>query len=382
MKLSDRINAAIHPFIVRRVCSTYRKKMRLVRSWHPELFKSIDTHVVNKHRGLWRKLGLGTTDYWVTWLSNLSGVVDYRYCPEDLLYARVERVLNDCERAGFGCEDKNQFFLYVPHELQAKTFLRFVRGAFYDEEFHWLSDKTAQSILDFDNGDMIGKVCVHSLGGHGISKFTYSGGHYSSSCCDRLTTDWIRKAADSYILQEKIEQCDFSAQFNPNSANSCKIVTLRCPWNGHIRVIKAGMRFGQTKSVFDNLSSGGLSVCVDVNTGELSPIAYNWYKSDPFKKHPLTGADFSNKMHPYFGQMRDIAIRYAEKVPDMNMLSWDMIADKNGNIKILEANAASQSSDWLQFAFGPLFGDETENVVEWCASHLQYDWFSHIRTFY
>ena len=382
MKYTNKINTILHPLMVKRICRTYRNKMSMIQKWHPELFKPIDSDIIEQHLKLWGRLGLGITDYWVTWLSNISGIVDYRYCPEDLLYARVERVLNDCERAGFGCEDKNQFFLYVPNELQAKTHLRFVRGAFYDEEFHWLSEKTAQSILDADHGDMIGKVCVHSLGGHGISKFTYSNGHYSGKDCEKLTTDWIRQAADSYILQEKIEQCDFSAQFNPNSANSCKIVTLRCPWNGRVLVVKAGMRFGQTTSVFDNLSSGGLSVCVDVHTGALSPIAYNWYKSDPFPKHPLTGVEFKDKIHPYFNAMADIAVRYAEKVPDMNMLSWDMLADKDGNVKILEVNAASQSSDWLQFAFGSLFADETERVIEWTATNLQYDKFTHIRTFY
>ncbi len=382
MTISIKINKLLHPLMVKRMCVNYRKKMGLIRKWHPELFAPIDSTIREQHIQLWGRLGLGITDYWVTWLSNISGITDYRYCPEDLLYARVERVLNDCERAGFGCEDKNQLFLYVPHELQAKTYLRFVRGAFYDEDYHWISEKAAQDILSTDHGDMIGKVCVNSLGGHGISKFTYVNGQYSGNDCERLTTDWIRQTADSYILQEKIEQCDFSAQFNPSSANSCKIVTLRCPWNGHVLVVKAGMRFGQTASVFDNLSSGGLSVCVDVHTGTLSPIAYNWYKSDPFSKHPLTGVEFKGKTHPFFGAMSDLAIRYAKRIPDMNMLSWDMLADKNGNVKILEVNATSQSSDWLQFGFGSLFGDETENVIEWTVSHLQYDCFTHLRTFY
>ena len=374
MKISDKLNKRVHPFFVARMCRAYRKKMRLVKSWHPELYKPIDASAVARHKALWGKLGLDVTDSWVTWLSNISGVVDHRYCPEDLLYARVERVLNDCERSGFGCEDKNQFFLYVPNELQAKTYLRFVRGAFYDEEFHWMSEKAAQSILDTIDHDVIGKVCVHSLGGHGISKF--------SPGDERLKTSWIKKQGVSYILQEKIEQCDFSAQFNPNSANSCKIVTLRCPWSGEIKVVKAGMRFGQTKNVFDNLSSGGLSVCVDVKTGELSQTAYNWYRCDPYARHPLTDVEFAGKVHPYFPAMKEVAVKYAERVPDMNMLSWDMLADRQGHVKVLEVNASSQSSDWLQFAFGPLFADETENVVEWCASHLEYDGFSHLRTFY
>ena len=66
----------------------------------------------------------------------------------------------------------------------------------------------------------------------------------------------------------------------------------------------------------------------------------------------------------------------------MNMLSWDMLADKNGDVKILEVNATSQSHDWLQFDFGALFGDYTEQVVDWCATHLDYDRFEHLRTWY
>lgn len=382
MRISEKINRGLHPLMVHRVCRKYRRKMNLVAKWHPELFKPIDPTVVTRHKELWGRLGLGCTDGWVTWLSNISGKLDYRYCPEDLLYGRVERVLNDCERAGFGCEDKNQFFLYVPHELQAKTYLRFVRGAFYDEDFHWISERSAQSVIEQDHGDLIGKVCVNSLGGHGISKFSFANGSYSGKGCERLTTEWIKNVADSYVLQEKVEQCDFSAQFNPHSANSCKIVTLRCPWSGEIKVVKAGMRFGQTTSVFDNLSSGGVSVCVDVNTGALSPVAYNWYHCDPYPKHPLTGVAFAGAVHPHWPAMKTAAIKYAANVPDMNMLSWDMLVDKDGAVKILEVNATSQSSDWLQFDFGSLFAEETENVIDWCASHLQYDVFKHIRTFY
>lgn len=382
MKFADKINRFVHPFFVNRICKTYRTKLKRVRQCHPELFKPIDSFVLDKHRELWNPLGLGVCTDWVVWLSNLSGLVDYRYCPEDLLYGRIERVLNDCDRAGFGCEDKNQFFLYVPHELQAKTYLRFVRGCFYDEEYHWISERIAQSILDSDHGDIIGKVCVNSLGGHGISKFSYQGGGYISDSGEKLTTDWIKRSSYSYIIQEKIEQCDFSAQFNPYSANSCKIVTLRCPWSGAIKIVKAGMRFGVTESVFDNLSSGGVSVCVDINTGMLSGPAYNWFRCTPFEQHPSTGVRFSGSVHPNWCEMRDVVIKCAERVPDMNMLSWDVLVDRGGRVKILEVNASSQSSDWLQFAFGPLFGKETENLVDWIARNRQYDNFNHFRSFY
>lgn len=382
MTIPDRINSIIHPLMAKRVCSTYRHKMRKVRSWHPELFKPITPDVLAKHKALWGRLDLGVTDYWVTWLSNISGVVDYRYCPEDLFYGRVERVLNDCQRQYHSADDKNAIGLYVDKALQARTILRFIRGAFYDEDGHFVDDGRAKAIVEADHGDMIGKVCVHALGGHSISLFRYENGRNVSTKGTELTLDFIRRSGESYLLQEKIEQHPFSAKFNPDSANSCKIMTLRRPWDGGIDVVAAGMRFGVTSDVFDNLSSGGISVALDPKTGALGKTAHNWYRSDPFPRHPVTGIEFAGNVHPQWQAMRSLAISLADNVPYMNVISWDMIADRDGAVKVIEANAASQSTDWLQFDFGGLFGEYTEQVVDWCVANVRYDRFAHFRTWY
>lgn len=381
MKLTDRLNQWVHPLMIRYVCRTYNKKMAWCRKLHPELFKEVDEETTRKHLELWGRLGLPCSDMWLRFLTNISGIADYRYAPEDLVFARVERILNDCERGGHEAEDKNQFDLYVDLKDQPKTILRYIRGTFYDEGHNFVSESLARSLIEHDYGDLIGKVCVNSLGGHGISSFKYSKGQYVSSRGDELSIDWIKKHSQSYVLQEKVEQCDFSAQFNPSSANSCKLVTLRCPWDGKIEVVKAGMRFGMTKDVFDNLSSGGISVALSTD-GELGKTAYNWYKADPFPEHPSSHVKFAGQRHPFFPKMKELACHYAAKVHNMNMLSWDMLADKNGGVKILEVNATSQSHDWLQFDFGALFGDYTEQVVDWCATHLDYDRFEHLRTWY
>lgn len=381
MKLTDKFNRLVHPSMIRYVCRSYNKKMAWCEKRHPELFKPIDAEITRKHLELWGRLRLPCSDKWLRFLTNISGIADYRYAPEDLIFARVERILNDCERGGREAEDKNQFDLYVDLKDQPKTFLRYIRGTFYDEEHNFVSETTAADILKKNIGDLIGKVCVNSLGGHGISSFTYRDGGYISSHGETLSVDWIKASAHSYILQEKINQCDFSAQFNQSSANSCKLVTLRCPWDGRIFVVKAGMRFGVTSEVFDNLSSGGVSVAVSLD-GRLSKCAHNWYKADSFLEHPTSHIKFEGQKHPHFEKMKELACKYAAKVHNMNMLSWDMIADINGDVKILEVNATSQSHDWLQFDFGSLFGDYTEQVVDWCASHQKFDSFNHFRTWY
>lgn len=44
---------------------------------------------------------------------------------------------------------------------------------------------------------------------------------------------------------------------------TCRITTLRCPWNGEIVVSKAAMRIGIKESIVDNLTSGGLAVSLN-----------------------------------------------------------------------------------------------------------------------
>ena len=79
--------------------------------------------------------------------------------------------------------------------------------------------------------------------------------------------------------------------------------------------------------------------------------------------------------------MCDVVIDLAAKIPNYNLLSWDVIADVNGNIKIIEVNQIGQGTDIHQFAFGSFFGKYTEQVVDWVAAHKKYDYFKHFRTF-
>ena len=94
----------------------------------------------------------------------------------------------------------------------------------------------------------------------------------------------------------------------------------------------------------------------------------------------MSNISFAGKVHPYFKDMCDVACRFAAKMPNFNLISWDMVADRNGDVKILEVNETSQGSDWLQYFSGPFFGDTTEQVVDWCREHQRYDNFKYFRS--
>lgn len=380
MVISDIINGHLHSFMRRRVLNAYNKQINRILKNNPKLAAPIDDEVVKKHLKLYSQLGLPCTDKWLRYYSNLTGFLDYTYIPKDLFYALIERVLNNCDRTNGDIEDKNLLNIYVDKQYLPKTYLRFVRGLYFDENYKFLSKDDVNSILKTDHGPLIGKIASGSLGGHGVKIFKFTGGRYLSEDNIELTGSWIEKIADSYVVQEKLEQCEFANKFNSYSVNTCRITTLRCPWNGAIVVAKAGMRFGVSQAAIDNLSSGGIATGLS-EYGELGKFAFDDLCVKKYEIHPTSNICFKGQIHPYYQKMCEVVKLCASKIPNFNLISWDVIADSNGNIKIIELNLGGQGTDVQQFAFGSLFGKYTEPLIKWVSEHKQYDTFHHFRSF-
>ncbi len=383
MGLSETINRMVHPLIIKWVLRTYNNKMNRRAKTYPELFKPVDAKLTKKHLELWRRLGLPCNDKWLRFFTNLTGIEDYCYCPEDLYFARVERILNDCNRAGNECEDKNLIGLYVGDEVAPHAYLRYVRGFWFDGEGHGVSERIATDILSSDHGEVIGKVCVASSGGKGVSGYVFDKNlkRYVDEKGNCLTVDFIKSKAHSFVVQERIQQCDFEAQFNPPSTNTFRIATLRCPWNGEVLVLKTGMRMGVSSSVVDNLSSGGISVAIDRN-GVIDDHAYAWLDFKEFNEHPTSHIKFGGMKFPYYEKAVAKIKQLAGLNPNMNVITWDIVIDRNEDVRILEINTSGISLDWMQFNYGSFFGEQTEAVVDWCAHHLDMDKYLHFRSFY
>lgn len=382
MSISNSINRGVHPLMVHRVHRFYNKKMSIIAKQRPDLFRPVDAETTRKHMALWGRLGMSCSDRWLRLLTNISGIADYRYCPDDLYYAVIERVLNDCDGITKILDDKNMLGKFVSACNRPRTILRFMRGEYFDDEYNWLSPRDAKELLVTDKGPVIAKKAVDSLGGHDVVAYSFVNGHYIDNKGVSLTLEKMGENGPSFLVQERVQQCEFSAQFNPHSANTCRMISLRKPWSGECRVVAAGMRFGVTDAVIDNMSSGGICVAVGPN-GELSHQAVgNWCSGKPLDVHPTTGIRFGGQTHPYYRKMCEVACRYHASIPNVNLLSWDMIVDVDGMVRILEVNSKSQGIDWPQFDFGSLFGEDTEAIVEWCVRHKENDRFSHFRTWF
>lgn len=380
VKLSDRINTILNPHIVRYVVRSFRRKIRRVRNEHPELFTPVSREVTKKHLELWARCGVGSVDDWLRFHVNLTGILDHRFCPEDVYFAVVERILNDCSSPGHDVEDKNSFEHYIPRGSAPVTVLRYVRGLLFNADDSVLKPGDVDAMLKENVGPLVGKPCIASSGGNGVELFEYRLGQYSSSSGMLLSANFMQRASSSYIVQKKIVQDVFSSGFNPASVNTCRMITLRCPWDGEIVVLKTMMRLGVSTAVVDNMMKGGLCVNIGSN-GAFGRFAFD-YDGLRYEEHPVSHMRFDGVVHPYYSRMTERAKEIARHITNRNVLSFDLVPRADGSICVVEINATGQGITQLQFDHGGLFGEYTEKVVEWCVAHKENSRFQHFRTFY
>lgn len=368
MRLTNVANKMLHSWMRRHVGRQFLKKIRHIEREHPDQFACVDKALSDRHCELWGRFGDAVSDRWLRFHVNRTGVEDYTFCPEDVFYTRIERVLNDCNNAGYGLEEKNELFRYVPAGAEPEVVLRYVRGSFFDAQNRWASREQARQLLLAERDGVIGKSC-RSSGGSGVAVYS------------ELTPESIEKTGCvSYVVQRKIRQCEFSAKFNSPSINTIRMMTLRCPWDGRVVVCKSMMRIGVSEAVVDNMSKGGLCVCID-RDGSFDRYAYDYY-GQRYEQHPVSKLRFQGLKHPGYDKMVEMASSVHSRIPSYNLLSFDLVQRDDGSICIVEINATCVGVVQLQYGFGGLFGEHTERLVDWCVAHSEFDTFKHVRTWY
>lgn len=369
MRIIDRINARIHPLMLLRLRGAYRKKLGINRRKHPDVFRAADAESRVEHIRLWRPLMKHVDPSWLDMFYGISGTCDPRFVPEDIFYGVIERCLNNCNAAGTQTEDKNNVCFYIPEECQPKVVVRYVRGVWFDGNLKPIDRSQAAALLREYPGDVVGKPSMNSCGGSNVQRFGRG----------ELSVEKIEQKGEAYVVQECLTQEPLVAAFNPDSMNTCRLVTFRRPWSGKTGVIAGMVRFGCGKAIVDNLAAGGVSADIAPD-GTIAPFAVD-HDFGKVTEHPVSRKPFKGFAIPYYDKMCEACVKVAERVPDFNLLSFDVIARPDGTPCIIEINATSMTLAQVQ-TMRPLFGDETEKVVDWCAMHRNLDFFRHIRTWY
>ena len=285
------------------------------------------------------------------------GYFDEHFVPNDY-YDMAEHVFN-LRWASYFLQHKCNLKYVVPSTYRPESILQKIDGHYVFEDNREISESEARGIL-LDFPQFVRKVALGIGGGRGVMKVVWSDVEDKKSALDELLK------GNDIIFQKVIEQDDFIAQFNPDSVNTYRLLTLNI--NGCCTVLSSFLRMGAKGSFVDNLCSGG-GVLVGINSeGEINDFGVN----KEYKKiyQAPTGLKFKGIGIPNWQRVKESVVDYHRNIPQANLIGWDIAIDKNGTPIVVEINLDSAAVEAHQIFNGPVFGERFDEVRDYIRNRI------------
>ncbi len=342
----------------------FRQKIRQIFRHNQIQIQKKDKSDIKAHKKLWGELKKSINPLWYLAFQEISGNKTIQYIPEDVYYTVVEPTLNN-KQLSKAFADKNFYHQYIEADLLPDIIVRNINGVYYDSGFNPILPATNIDNIINQEQEVIIKPAIDTGGGKGVDLFTKKQGEtFQNKEGHMLTLNYIRKTYRSnFVIQKKINQHAYFKQFNPTSVNTVRIFTYRSVSDEQVHVLHALLRIGKPESITDNQASGGVSVYIDGN-GQLNNYAVNkmgdkFYEYGGIKLGEVPAV-------PRFSELVTLAGQIATKDYYSRVLGFDFTIDQSGQIKVIEVNNLNNEINFYQMNHGPLFGQFTEEVINYC----------------
>ena len=244
--------------------------------------------------------------------------------------------------------------LKFPH-----CYVRCIDGEYYDNEMLQLNkEQVICSCLDKDA--LVVKDSVDSAGGKSVEllRLTNLDDNKRRIEIQRILSE--RK--NDFVIQECIKQHSSFAKFNNTSINTLRVTTLYL--NGKYSTLSIVLRFGKKGMKVDNWGSGGIMVGVS-NTGQLSNVGYD-IQLNTFTEY--NGLKFENViLNQIPSLLKEIETAHKTQFSLCKFIGWDICFNEQNEPVVIELNSSQPGVIGEQLCTGPIFGDRTEEVIEYCS---------------
>jgi hypothetical protein len=165
----------------------------------------------------------------------------------------------------------------------------------------------------------------------------------TTSVNGRRVADIRECLGGSVVISQFVEQHAYASEVFPGATNTLRLLILRDRETREPFVAAGVQRFGTERSrPVDNVSKGGLTAGVDVETGVLGPLVAIPSRSKPrpvrwHDVHPDTGVRVSGSVVPHWGEVQAEVTRVMTSLEGSNCVGWDVVITPDG-FSILEGN--------------------------------------------
>lgn len=153
------------------------------------------------------------------------------------------------------------------------------------------------------------------------------------------SADSLKQHAESLqydILEEFVYQHEKLQELSPNSLNTVRFITF-LKKDGTVDVVGSSLRMGIDKKT-DNLSSGGITCKLNVDSGVIESKGYSFDITKPLcDVHPVSGVQLEGFQIPFWDEVKAMCIKAASKYNDNRCIGWDVAITKDGPL-LIEGN--------------------------------------------
>lgn len=347
------------------------------KRWHSKLLKlkenkaevftqELTSNEKNQIKEFYSKFGWDIKNDWHTLYFSVNGFFSEKYIPESLFYQAIEPTLNDFSKLGvYG--DKNFYQKLYPKKYQPRTLFRSINDQLLADNYTKISHQLLSSFLKERAGKYVLKPSRNSYGGRNVF-LVYIQDSRVIKDGKQLSFEELSKTFNgNYIVQEYINQHEDVNSLNPRSVNTVRVITLR--FHGVIYLLSAFLRLGNGESFVDNMTNGGMGIGIQQN-GDFTDFGIN-VLLEKVNNIPKAIKTSEIRSYPNFNKIEEAVSELHENVFDFDLISWDMLLDKNSAPIMIENNLRLQDVNIHQTLNGPLFGDMTDQVLEYVAAKHQ-----------
>lgn len=288
-------------------------------------------------------------DLWHRTLAAVSGLDSVDYVPEDLFYNVFETRLNPRNRRE-PYKDKN-FFDRMGWGCLPRTIFRIINGRLFDATYEMIDVETALAFARDSGPELVVKPAIDSGSGSRVQFLDQA--QLASFLPANL------HAHSDWIIQRPIIQHEVMAGLNASSVNTLRVVTIRV--GTEISVLSSFAKIGTRGARVDNVSAGNIAVGID-DDGRLRQCGYDF----AFRRstsHPDHGYAYDDVVIPSYHSVLQTCMRLHRRVPDLDLLSWDVAVDRDGAPIVIEVNIRRQDVNITQICNGPVFSPYIDAVL-------------------
>lgn len=260
-------------------------------------------------------------------------------------FGKLNRFFNDDEARPVLENKLFSHLFYTPLDVAMPRLLAFNHNETFiagNESFRILNHEKFRQFLGNifsmipDNDAIFIKKTWGSYGGDSIFKIDRRQLNGSNG----LDALYNKIAGSDFIFQERLRQHPDLNCLNSSCVNTIRIDTF-IDRNRNVEPISAYLRVGLEGAAVDNISAGGMSVAIDIETGRLARQGYmesskNW--TVLVEEHPDTRKRFDETVIPYFDEVKKLVCRMAMMVPELRLIGWDIAIGEKGPV-LIEGNS-------------------------------------------